>query len=132
MLLIMSGEKPKKIVDESSKWFTCPIAVLGERCVASKKGLRGRLVVKKISNKFHRGALTILILFLGDFCRHGSKQGFMLEHGLVGFPQFEKNMPRNIYVTASNGTQKKIYTRISTIFLKKIKYSKTSLTKTLI
>ena len=41
-------------------------------------------------------------------------------------------MPHKIYVAASSGAQKKKDPRISTIFFFEIKYSKTSLTTTLI
>ena len=40
--------------------------------------------------------------------------GFILEHGLEGFPQFGKKLLHKIYVVTSNGAQK-----MSTIFLNK-------------
>ena len=50
---------------------------------------------------------------------------------LCGISAIWKKMPHKIFAAASNGVQKKTDPRISTIFLK-IKYSKTSLTTTLI
>ena len=55
---------------------------------------------------------------------------FILERGLAGSPQFGKKMPYKIYVAASNGVHKN--RPKDQYYFFKIKYSKTSLTTTLI
>ena len=59
-----------------------------------------------------------------------SQAVFIQDRDLAGFPQFGKKMPHKIYVAGSNWAQKKDPS-IKYYFFE-IKYSKTSLTTTLI
>ena len=73
--------------------------------------------------------MSFYLVSLTELCSFWNAR-FILEQGVAGFPQFGKKMPQKIYVAGSNGAQKN-RTKDKYYFFK-IKYSKTSLTTTLI
>ena len=77
-----------------------------------------------------RSLERLSILFVMPLSITDSQTVFILERGLAGFPQFGRKMPHKIYVAGSNWAQKKDPS-IKYYFFE-IRYSKTSLTTTLI
>ena len=79
-----------------------------------------------------RSLKRLSILFVMPLSITASQRVFIPEGGVAGFPQFgKKKLPHKIYVAGSNWAQKKKDPSIKYYFFE-IKYSKKSLTTTLI